>query len=180
MCFTGGCAEVSCQHLSPVSKGQIKGPGIANPLCFQLAPQNPFITVLLTSLVDTVVPSMILQYQQVSDPAEGRGPWRHQGAPLSLFLRVSGRLRESCSIQPLFLRKEKKKKRGGRWRGRREASRGGGGNGLATNCAITTFRKGKTTQFCFCTQYASRFCRQRGNSEAEQRGLRSQGRAAGG
>lgn len=62
--------------------------------------------------MDTVVPSMILQYQQVSDPAEGRGPWRHQGAPLSLFLRVSGRLRESCSIQPLFLRKEKKKKRG--------------------------------------------------------------------
>lgn len=38
-----------------------------------------------------------------------------------------------------FLRKERE----GRWRGRREASRGGGGDGFATNCTITTFRKRK-------------------------------------
>lgn len=45
--------------------------------------------------------------------------WRRGEDPLSLFLRVSGRLRESSSIQPLFFRKGKKK--GGGEEGGRQA-----------------------------------------------------------
>lgn len=82
-----------------------------------------------------------------------RGPWRHLGtlfhnsAPLpghQVWERMMG-LALQCRVQPLLPRREM----GGRPRGRRGGELGRRGNGLATNCTITTFRKRKNHSVLF-------------------------------
>lgn len=128
-------------------------------------PLNLQIALLVTSLAGHGVcllvipkPSRCLETLNTPSPEFCPSSWESGVGIMRLALRGSH-----------FFPGEKRE--GGRregWGGKQ----GRKGNGLATNCTITTFSKRKNHSVLFfflCAQYASRFCRQRCNSEAKKR-----------